>query len=153
MEMNKKDRIMESVVRFFPDCSTAQSFGLDALSVPPGSWNEVCALLRKEFDFNMLVCISAVDREKEGVEIFAHLRSLPDGGDLIVKCILTGELPEIDSLCGVWCSAELYEDEIYDLFGVKFCGHPFLRRLFLEDDFEGYPLRKNYGEILEHNSR
>lgn len=152
MAMNKKEQMIESVVRSFPDCRIAQSFGLDAVAVSPRSWKGVCALLRTDFDFNMLVCISAVDREKEGIEVFVHLRSVPGGGDLIVKCLVAGELPEIDSLCGIWCSAELYEDEIYDLFGVKFCGHPFLRRLFLEDDFEGYPLRKNYGEILEHNS-
>jgi NADH:ubiquinone oxidoreductase subunit C len=52
--------------------------------------------------------------------------------------------PEIDSVVSLWKAAELYECEIYDLFGIRFSGHPTLRRIFLGDDWQGYPLRKDY---------
>lgn len=135
----------------FSDILLTQSYGFDALVVPVALWKELCTVLKKEatYSFNMLVCISAVDMVQDGVEVYAHVRSIIRRQDLIVKCILPQEGPEVESLCEVWQSAELYEDEVYDLFGVNFTGHPFLRRLFLDDNFAGHPLRKDYGKVLE----
>jgi len=56
----------------------------------------------------------------------------------------TGTHAEIDSVISLWKAAELYECEIYDLFGIRFKGHPTLRRIFLGDDWTGFPLRKDY---------
>lgn len=152
MDVNNKERIFEKIKNCFPDSVIGKNYGIDSLTIPPCYWKELCTMLRKddECNFNMLVCISAVDMGKDGLELFVHLRSVSCNGDLIVKCTITEELPEIDSLCELWQSAELYEDEVYDLFGIRFLGHPFLRRIFLEEDFKGYPLRKSYGKILEH---
>ncbi|MEG0519521.1 MAG: NADH-quinone oxidoreductase subunit C [Bacteroidales bacterium] len=160
MEVNNKEPMTEqqltggdftSLINRFPNAAPAQSYGFNALLVPAESWKELCSVLKNDaaYDFNMLVCISAVDREQEGIEIYAHVRSILRKQDMIVKCILLQELSQVDSLCEVWQSAELYEDEVYDLFGVNFTGHPFLRRLFLDDNFAGHPLRKDYGKVLE----
>lgn len=147
--------MFEKIKGCFPSVILTKSYDSDALVVPAASWKELCCLLKKDpaYEFNMLVCISAVDLEQDGIEVFAHIRSLSGNKNLIVKCIVPQVFPQIDSLCEVWQSAELYEDEIYDLFGVEFTGHPFLRRLFLDDDFTGHPLKKNYGKVLEHSSR
>jgi NADH-quinone oxidoreductase subunit C len=61
-----------------------------------------------------------------------------------VKCKVAGSNPEIDSLTGVWRSANWYERETFDLFGIKFRNHPDLTRIMLPEDWEGHPLRKDY---------
>ena len=63
---------------------------------------------------------------------------------LRLKCRIGGDAPQIDSVASVWSSADWYEREIFDLFGIRFAGHPDLRRILLPDGWEGHPLRKDY---------
>ncbi|MEF9931903.1 MAG: NADH-quinone oxidoreductase subunit C [Bacteroidales bacterium] len=151
MEINNKEIILAKIQSKFPSVSATTTFGCNSFIIPSSIWKEVCAMLRhnKEFNYNMLVTISAIDMEKAGIVLFAHLRSIPCNDEIIVKCILTEENPQVNSLCELWKSAELYEDEVYDLFGVEFLGHPFLRRIFLEEDFVGHPLKKDYVKVVE----
>ncbi len=94
--------------------------------------------------FNMLVTITAIDR-KEYFEVFYHLRSTSNNKQLFILVRLNDrENPVLPSITNLWKSAELFELEVYDLFGIKFEGHPDLRRLFNPDDWQGYPLRKDY---------
>ena len=60
------------------------------------------------------------------------------------------ELPELPTVCSIWRTADWHEREVYDLFGVRFLGHPDLRRILLADDWVGYPLRKDYEFPLEY---
>lgn len=153
METSDREQIAGRISECFPGCTFADDYGMPGLSVPADCWKRVCAMLAGEFAFCSLLALWAVDKESEGIEILVHIRTGCGEKNLVVKTLLPREPFEVDSLCEIWCSAELYEDEIYDLFGVAFNGHPFLRRLFLADDFQGYPLRKNYGKILEPNTR
>ena len=74
-----------------------------------------------------------------------HLKSSELGHMLVLKVKLEDkENPELETLCHLYRTAELHEREVYDLFGVKFLNHPDLRRLLLEDDWIGHPLRKDY---------
>ena len=73
-----------------------------------------------------------------------HLLSFDAPGRLRLKVGLTGENPVADSITDIWPSANWYEREVYDLFGVRFEGHPNLRRLIMPHDWEGHPLRKSY---------
>ncbi len=95
-------------------------------------------------DLVFLSNLTAVDRERH-FEVVYHLQSLDLNHVLQVKARLTDrEDPAIPSLTGVYHGAHLQEREVYDLFGIRFEGHPDLRRMFLWDGFPGYPLRKDF---------
>ena len=73
-----------------------------------------------------------------------HLTSTIHRHHLVVKAQLDRSAPEIETVCDIWRTAEFHEREVYELFGVQFRHHPDLRRLILPDDFNGYPLRKDF---------
>lgn len=110
---------------------------------------EACRTL-KEHGFNRLSAVTALDwhpREPR-FEVVYQLHRLPlKGGKherLRLKCRVSGESPEIDSVTGVWEGANWYEREVFDLFGISFVGHPELSRIMMPDDWNGHPLRKDY---------
>jgi NADH:ubiquinone oxidoreductase subunit C len=97
-----------------------------------------------ETKFNFLFCETAVDRNPE-LEMVYHLSSTYYHHDMMVKVVLEDrENPVIESVYSLWEAADLYEDEIYDMFGIRFTNHPNLRRIFLTEEWVGYPLRKDY---------
>jgi NADH:ubiquinone oxidoreductase subunit C len=73
-----------------------------------------------------------------------HLSSTKHRHTIVIKANLDRINPAIDTVCDIWRTAEFHEREVFELFGVQFIGHPDLRRLILTDDFEGYPLRKDF---------
>jgi len=120
--------------------------------------------------FDILNCITGVDylepdakkAPKAGfephLEIVYHLSSFVHKHRFVIKVILPrwkdnkpGELPEVPSVNDVWKTADWHERETYDLCGVTFTGHPDLRRILLSEDWEGYPLRKDYEYPLEYH--
>src|SRR5262249_45101883 len=76
-----------------------------------------------------------------------HLRSLTRGQLLQIKVRLDHEKPEVDSVVSVWPTANWLERETYDMYGVRYVGHPDLRRMLLDDDFEGHPLLKSFQPV------
>jgi len=106
----------------------------------------VCRFLRDQLGFDLLVCISGVDM-LDHLETVYHLRSTVRGQLLQLKVRLDHKEPEVDSVVSVWPTANWLERETYDLFGIKFAGHPDLRRMLLDDDFEGYPLLKSFHQV------
>ncbi len=101
----------------------------------------------KDTLFDMLVCITGVDWGKE-LGVVYHLRSTVFNRMIVLKTKVSDrENPEIDSLCSLWPAADFHEREVYDLLGIKFRGHPDLRRLFLDSTW-GYPLRKDYKDYI-----
>ena len=103
-------------------------------------------LLKSKQEYVRLSTVTAVDfyPVEPRFEVVYHLHSLARNTRLRVKCKLPGAQPEIDSLTGVWRSANWYERETFDLFGVVFRNHPDLTRIMMPDDWEGYPMRKDY---------
>jgi NADH-quinone oxidoreductase subunit C len=99
-----------------------------------------------------LFCLTAADR-KDGLNIVYHLTSTSFNHCIMLKVILTDKSnPSLPSVSHIWKAAEFYEREVFDLFGVSFQNHPDMRRIFLDDDWKGFPLRKDYKDsfILEH---
>ena len=96
-----------------------------------------------EFDFNYLDSLTAVDY-LQYFEVVYHLISMTKKQSIVVKTRCPRENPEVPSVTPLWQGADLQEREVYDLMGVQFSGHPFLRRILLWEGFEGHPLRKDY---------
>ena len=104
---------------------------------------DVAAILRDGLSFEMMTCVSGVDMI-DHVESIYHFRSLRNNWLLQVRVKLPSENPRVASLVSIYPSANWLERETYDLFGIVFEGHPDLRRILLDDDFFGYPLRKDF---------
>jgi NADH-quinone oxidoreductase subunit C len=109
---------------------------------------EACALLRDdpECSFNFLSDVTCVDLypSEPRFEVVYHLLSIPKKERVRLKVRLNGSSPSVDSITPVWPGANYFEREVYDLFGVRFAGHPYLRRIMMPEDWEGHPLRKDY---------
>ena len=107
-----------------------------------------CAILRDDprCPFNYLCDVTAVDwyPSEPRFEVIYHLLSLREKERVRLKARLDGSSPVIESVTSVWPSANYFEREVFDLFGVRFSGHPNLERLMMPDNWEGHPLRKDY---------
>jgi NADH-quinone oxidoreductase subunit C len=116
------------------------------LEIAPERIVSVCRYLKEQQQFVRLSTVTGVDRypAEPRFEVVYHLHSLARNERVRLKCRLSGQNPEIDSITGVWRAANWFERETFDLFGVRFRNHPDLRRIMLPDDWEGHPLRKDY---------
>jgi NADH-quinone oxidoreductase subunit C len=107
------------------------------------------------FDFNYLTDVTAVEyRDAERpIEIVYQLRSLRRKEDLRLKAHLPEDALEVETVTGLWAGADWLEREVYDMFGIRFIGHPDLRRILMWETYgEGYPLRKSF-PLRGHFSR
>ena len=141
LQDNKAARLVEDSVR-----NAKLDRGEITLEIAPGNIVDVCRRLKHEGGFIRLSDLTAVDRfpEEPRFEIIYHLHSLEHNERLRLRCRISGTGPAIDSVTEVWRSANWYEREVFDLFGVTFHNHPELDRILLPADWEGHPLRKDY---------
>ena len=120
--------------------------GEATLFIAPSRIVEACEFLKREQGFNRLSAVTAVDWTPADprFEVVYLLHALQKNSRLRLKCWVSEADPEIDSVTGVWRSANWYEREVFDLFGIRFRNHPDLRRILMPTDWEGHPLRKDY---------
>lgn len=120
--------------------------GQTIVYLAPASLVEVCRFLKQEQQFERLAGITAVDWYPldPRFEVVYLLHSISRQLRLRLKCRIPEQDAELDSLTALWRSANWYEREVFDLFGIRFRGHPNLRRIMLPEDWEGHPLRKDY---------
>ena len=114
--------------------------------IEPESLSDVARLLKEtpDLDFAFLNAITAVDYI-EYFELVYHLRSLRRNTSLVLKTRCSGrDDPEVPSVVDIWRGADLQEREVWDLMGVRFEGHPNMKRILLWEGFPGHPLRKDY---------
>jgi NADH-quinone oxidoreductase subunit C len=107
---------------------------------------EVAKHLRDGLGFEFLMDLTAVDypEREDRFEMVYHFYSLKTNLRLRLKAPVSGITPVVASLTPLWSAANWFEREVYDMFGIKFEGHPDLRRILMYDTFEGHPLRKDY---------
>ena len=120
-----------------------------SVEVKPEKIVDVCKFLKEDpdLDFHQCVDVTAVDwaKRKGRFTIVYHLLSYNKNHRLRVKATIEdAKNPEIDSVVSVWGGADWYERETYDMYGITFINHPDLRRIYMPESFEYYPLRKEF---------
>ena len=142
--------ILKRVKERFPQglVSARSDHGDDTVLVERPSMLTILHALKEEPEFNMniLMDLAGVDyhRRRPSDEVVYHLYSLANNHRLRVKVGADDPDPEVDSATGLWQAADWYEREVWDMFGIRFKGHPNLTRILLYDSFQGHPLRKDY---------
>jgi NADH-quinone oxidoreductase subunit C len=130
---------------------THSQFGDDTAIVDPAQWKAICSFLREdpELDFDMPVDLCGVDYPDRlpRTEVVMHLYSVSQRHRVRVKARVGDEDmdgAELDSVTSIWPGMNWLEREVYDMSGVRFRGHPDLRRILMYPEFEGHPLQKTY---------
>jgi NADH-quinone oxidoreductase subunit C len=133
-----------------PESITDIKFDRDEMTIylDRSNLRDACALLRDDADcaFNFLSDVTCVDwfPAEPRFEVIYHLLSISKKERVRLKVRLGSASPAVESVISVWPAANFFEREVFDLFGIRFTGHPYLRRLLMPEDWEGYPLRKDY---------
>jgi NADH-quinone oxidoreductase subunit C len=144
--------ILARLLEALPDAvlETHARLGDATARVEPGRIVEVLTFLRDRegLDFEMLTDLTAVDwlGQELRFEIVYHLYSVKRNHRVRIKARVAEAAAQIDSVVPVYASANWMEREVFDLYGVRFQGHPDLRRLLLYEEFDGHPLRKDYAK-------
>ena len=143
-----------------PGSVTQTTFFRDraAIEVAPGTIRRVLATLRDQGSYRSLMSVHGVDYYPEEPRLGVHyeLLDMEHVDRLTVKLRVTTDEPEVESVTPDWPTANHQEREVYDMFGVRFDGHPDLRRILMPEDYEGYPQRRDFpvgGEpvLFTHN--
>jgi NADH:ubiquinone oxidoreductase subunit C len=114
------------------------------VQIAPEDWRKFADQLKAPpLLLDYLFCLTCIDWKTHFTMVY-HFSSTMHRNTVVIKINLDHSAPEIATVSDIWKTAEFHEREVYDLFGVRFNGHPDLRRLILTDDFEGYPLRKDF---------
>jgi NADH-quinone oxidoreductase subunit C len=121
-------------------------FGELTIEVAPSSILAALGRLKRDLNFERLATITGVDRypAEPRFEVVYHLQSVSRKARIRLKTRVSGENPEIESAVPVYRAADWYERETFDFFGLRFLNHPNLCRIMMPEDWEGYPLRKDY---------
>ena len=150
IEQLKGNPALAPLLAWNPAAVQGAKFDRDEMSiyVERSYIREACALLRDNpaCPFNFLADVTCVDLypSEPRFAVIYHLLSIPNKERVRLKVRLASSAPALDSVTPVWPAANFFEREVFDLFGVRFAGHPYLRRLLMPEDWEGYPLRKDY---------
>jgi NADH-quinone oxidoreductase subunit C len=150
LEQLKGHPAVAKLLAWNPASVTGVKFDRDEMTVyvDRSSLREACALLRDDAAcaFNFLSDLTCVDwfPAEPRFEVVYHLLSIAKKERVRLKVKLDSASPVVDSVTPVWPGANYFEREVFDLFGIRFSGHPYLRRLLMPEDWEGHPLRKDY---------
>jgi NADH-quinone oxidoreductase subunit C len=144
----RQNAIATAVEAFDADAIAAGSLdrGELTLEIAAGKIVSICGFLKYDQKFVRLSSVTAIDRypAEPRFEVVYHLHSVEQKQRVRLKCRVYGADPAIESVTSVWRGANWYEREVFDLFGIRFLGHPDMRRIMMPDDWEGHPLRKDY---------
>ena len=143
-----QEAVKKSIEALLPQASFNENKQFVEVLISKESWLNSAQLLKDKLGFDFLVSLSGVDYAGS-LAVVCHLRSTSNNSQIVVKIHDSNkDIPSLDSVATVWAAAEFFEREVYDLLGIQFPNHPDLRRLFLEDDFVGHPLRKDYKDEI-----
>jgi NADH-quinone oxidoreductase subunit C len=141
-----------------PAALIAEAFGVSptvdgrhlAVILPVERWREFAAFARRDLGCVYFNWLSAVDWKDQGLEVLCRIENLEQGFAVLMRTRVPAAEPVCPSLTGIYRGADWMERECYDMLGVRFAGHPDLRRILLPQDWDGYPLRKEYAVDTAH---
>lgn len=147
--MQDNNTLQKLADRFSEDIIDSHSqLGQDTVIIAKSALSDLARFLKEDPDlqYNYLMDLTAVDhwKRKPRFEVVYHFLSLKNKFRIRVKVPVGGPEPEVDTLVPLWAGANWYEREVFDMFGIKFKGHPDLRRILMYPEFEGHALRKDY---------
>lgn len=121
-------------------------YNYPCIEIPKEKILEIANILKDEFQFDQCRDIIGVDRftKKDRFESIYNFYSTIDNTRVFIRVKLDSKNPEIETICHIWKSANWMEREAYDMFGINYLNHPDLRRMYMMEEFEYYPLRKDY---------
>ncbi len=132
-----------------PDFTVSQDLGgIPTIIVPRDRYVELIQRLRSEHDWQFMILSHLTGAhypaDPEPFEVVVHLTSMHLPAQITVKVRAGGEPPTVPSLAAFWTAANWFERETFDMFGIVFAGHPDPRRIYLDEDADFHPLRKDY---------
>jgi NADH-quinone oxidoreductase subunit C len=138
---------IKAVLALNPEALTDARFdrGELTLTIAPEQIQNVAGAV-KAAGYNAFEDVTAVDwfPSSPRFQVSYHILSHPHKDRIRLRVMLPAEDPAVDTVSSIWLGANYYEREVFDLFGVRFEGHPNLRRILMPDDWNGHPLRKDY---------
>lgn len=142
--MMNADKIAEAIKELSPDkINISEDQFFVKIFVDKEELLKVMQELKDQYGYNYLANLTSVDYGEE-FELVYHLYSIPGNSKICVKTRTARNSAQVDSLFGIWPTADWQEREVYDLMGITFKRHPNLVRVLLPDDFKGHPLRKDF---------
>jgi len=123
---------------------------LVSVSLAPEQWQAAARFTRASLGCHYFSFLTAVDWKEQGMEILCRVENLEAGVAVMLRTRLAAGAEICATLTGVWRGADWMERECWDMFGVRFEGHPDHRRILLSEDWEGHPLRKDYAVDTPH---
>jgi len=148
LEQLKSRPTVATILEWNSAALKAAKFDRDELSVYIDSHfiRDACFFLRDQQHFNFMSDLTCVDMHPQNprFEVIYHLLSHSRKERVRLKVQLAGDDPVLESIVPVWPGANFFEREIFDLFGVRFLGHPNMKRIMLPEEWKGNPLRKDY---------
>lgn len=145
--MSGRHPVLEAVAADFAAVTFETSHGQDVARVPREEWFPFASALR-DAGFEVCVDVTAVDwlrQRPDRFEVVANLLSMEHKLRVRLTTTAPRQEPKVASLVPLWPGANFAEREVYDMFGIEFEGHPDLTRILMPDDWEGHPLRKDFG--------
>ena len=107
----------------------------------------VAACRKGILNMDYLFCLTCIDWTTQLTMVY-HLSSTTHRQTIVIKANVDRTNPQIETVSSIWRTAEFHEREVFEMFGVTFLNHPDLRKLILEDDFKGYPMRKDFEDPI-----
>ena len=146
-KLNFSQNVCKKIAEKFPE-SIDKEQNKDWIQLKPENWLEIAKWLKsnESLYFDSLQCNTGMDLGEGILESRYNLHSMKHLHKIEIRIKVSVEKPDIPSVEEVWRVADWFERETYDMFGINFIGHRDLRRILLPDDWEGWPLRKDYEE-------
>ncbi len=148
--MELQELIIQKLQKNFPDSFISSNVHMGDFTVKVDKKDivKICKLLKEDSELEFILCedITAVDwsKRKDRFTVVYHIFSFKHNFRLRIKADVDEKDCAIDSVTSVWKTADWEEREVYDMFGINFNNHPDLRRMYMPEEFEHYPLRKDF---------